>query len=146
MKLTTAAVLAFTCASALANSVPYGETAVYARDLYERGSGEGALGPFEKRRGHRGPSLSKPIANIAGIFGGGAVKFAIQQQMTPQTPPQQQRRSLQTRVRRRRVPNFAGSWGPMRKQAAKGIAASFLDGFGQGIAGRGLEEDVLDEL
>ncbi|KIL57280.1 hypothetical protein M378DRAFT_171950, partial [Amanita muscaria Koide BX008] len=68
MKLTTAAVLAFTCASALANSVPYGETAVYARDLYERGSGEarGALGSFEKRRGHGshgGPSLSKPIAS-----------------------------------------------------------------------------------
>ncbi|KIL66751.1 hypothetical protein M378DRAFT_23125 [Amanita muscaria Koide BX008] len=96
MKLTVAAVLAFTCASALANSVPYGKT-VYARDLYERGSGEGVLGSFEKRRGHGSPSLSRSFGHAAGSLGGrianNAVQLAIQQKIAPQTP-QQQRRSL----------------------------------------------------
>ncbi|KAM6499051.1 hypothetical protein JOM56_004559 [Amanita muscaria] len=109
MKLTTAAVLAFTCASALANSVPYGETAVYARDLYERGSDEGVLGSFEKRRGRGGPSLSRSFANAAGSLGGrvanNAAQLAIQQKIAPQ-PPQQQRRSLGAGMRRRRVPNY----------------------------------------
>ncbi|KAM6494487.1 hypothetical protein JOM56_010848 [Amanita muscaria] len=105
MKLITAAVLAFACASALANSVPYGETAVYARDLYERGSGEGVLGSLEKRRGHGGPSLSRSFAHAAGSLGGrianNAAQLAIQQKIAPQTP-QQQRRSLGAR---RRVPS-----------------------------------------
>ncbi|KAM6503704.1 hypothetical protein JOM56_000647 [Amanita muscaria] len=61
----TTAVLAFICATALAYSVPYGETAVYARDLYERDSGEGVLESFEKRRGHGrgGPSLSTTFSS-----------------------------------------------------------------------------------
>lgn len=93
MKLTIAAVLAFTCASALANSIPYGESAVYARDLYECGSGEGVLGSFEKRRGHAGPSLSRSFAHAARSLGGrianNAAQLAIQQKTASQKLQQQ---------------------------------------------------------
>jgi hypothetical protein len=63
MKLTTAAVLAFACASTLASYVPYEEAAVYARDLYERGNGDGVFESFEKRKGGRGPSLTRAFAS-----------------------------------------------------------------------------------
>ncbi|KIL65333.1 hypothetical protein M378DRAFT_10942 [Amanita muscaria Koide BX008] len=49
MKLSIAAVIAFAATSALALSIPYKQSAVYAREMYERDSGEGALESFEKR-------------------------------------------------------------------------------------------------
>ncbi|KIL66753.1 hypothetical protein M378DRAFT_347865, partial [Amanita muscaria Koide BX008] len=105
MKFTIASFLAFTCASALANSVPYGESAVYARDLHERGSGEGVFRSFEKRRGHGGHSLSRSFAHTARSLGGrianNAAPLAIQRKIAPQIP-QKQRRSL---GEQRRVPS-----------------------------------------
>ncbi|KIL67123.1 hypothetical protein M378DRAFT_160113, partial [Amanita muscaria Koide BX008] len=86
MKLTTAAVLAFAAASALANSVPYEETAVYVRNLYERDGGEGSLESFDKRGAS---SIFKSLADAIGRMGGraasNAAQYGISRGMSPST-------------------------------------------------------------
>lgn len=121
MKLTTAAVLAFAAASALANSVPYEETAVYARNLYERDGGEGSLESLDKRGGGGiASSFFKSLADAIGRMGGRAASNAAQYgisrgmspsthstQSTPKHPPPSlthHRQKHRRRPRRQRTP------------------------------------------